>query len=713
MTRRSWLQAVALFVCLVTPAAAADYRVVVQEIHAGRWERSQVTPDRKLAWIISGVNDHLLQVLDPARAVVLRQFYLPERIEFATVDAASRKVVVSTRSAIYLGRLTDDALEEILPGVDGAVLLDDARGLLAVLGRVPDPKRKETPRYSFRDERTLGVYDLKKKAWRHIQRTPIVAPYLGDAYRYQGGPALLFHEGAVLAGGVGGSLGSMIPITFSVDVHLDLASGKAKITTGPSSRFGTGIDIKPPKLKDAGPPAAVPEGYEGVDFKNDPKYVYPAPLVKAHEAAAAAVKKLRAEEIDKRLQLGDSVRDALPMPFAVQDDRVQLAMRRYLRIDGGFGSHSAVLTLPRDGKIAVGPSHNTSNNPFGRGNTLYSRLSYPGVELNDLITGQPLLPKALLEAKGDKDCHFLEGAGTLVHHQGHLAFYKPGRDKPEWTRKTASRDLVDTQMDLERKTVALLRGGEPILAECLRLADGEVVGTVPRPKDVTDNYMSMALSQDGRRLGVVHRSALLVFDAVTGKPLEKHAILHDSYGRGLQSWSGGWFVSGESSSQLFDDRVKKWTTPIPFTSSIKLQEIETPRGKRLLLQNYNGQCCLADPASGAVLSRWIAAEYGQHRAPLWNAVFAGGKAMVRPTGWIPALEVVDLRDNRVALTLHSVPGGKHLGFIAYTADGWWDCTPGAERHVAVFHKGVQLEDAARNERRSAAKVAERLAGLWK
>ena len=98
---------------------------------------------------------------------------------------------------------------------------------------------------------------MAKKAWRHIQRTPIVSPSL-QAHRYEGlegRSALLFHDQTLYAGGVGGSLGSMLPITFAADVQLDLKTGKAKITTGPSTRFGKEIEIKFPNLKEPAPPA--------------------------------------------------------------------------------------------------------------------------------------------------------------------------------------------------------------------------------------------------------------------------------------------------------------------------------------------------------------------------------------------------------------------------------------------------------------------------
>lgn len=698
--------------------AQAQPRVVVQEVHAGNRYSLQATPDAKLAWLLGGVNDHILQVIEPATALVVRQFYLPDRVEFASVDAVSGTVVASTRKSIYLGKLTDDTLAEVLPGVSGAVLLDDGAKLLAVLGSVPDPKRKDARRFSFLDERTLGVYDLAKKAWRHIQRTPIVSPSL-QAHRHEGHEgraALLFHEQTLRAGGVGGSLGSMIPLTFAADVQLDLKTGKAKITTGPSTRFGKEVEIKLPQLKEPG--SRPPEGYEGVEFKHDPKYAYPVSLLEAHEAALVAIKKLRDDKIVERLQLGAPIRDAGPMPFAVHDDGVRIALRRYLRVAGAFGSHTSVLSLTRDGKLELGPTRVTSNNPFGRGNMLSYRIHYTGAELNDLITGQPLLPAKVLAAKGDKDAFFLQEAGTLVDHAEGWSLYKPGRDAPEWTYKGPRHKWVEAQMDEEHKTVALICGEEPILAECLSLADGAVIGRVPRAKDITDNYMSMALSRDGKRLGVMKSglrkdNELRVFDVAAGKMLEAHALPDEAYFRGVQNWSGGWLVSSEERSRLFDDRAKKFTTVIPFHSVIKLHEVETPKGKRFILQSSNGQCCLVDPATGGIVSQWVAAEYGQYRAPLWNAVFAGGKALLRPAGWTAALEVVNLRDSSVVLTIHNVPTDMGLGFIAFTPDGLWDATPGAERHVAVLHKGMRIDEKARDKRRNAKVIQERLAALWR
>jgi hypothetical protein len=82
-------------------------------------------------------------------------------------------------------------------------------------------------------------------------------------------------------------------------------------------------------------------------------------------------------------------------------------------------------------------------------------------------------------------------------------------------------------------------------------------------------------------------------------------------------------------------------------------------------------------------------------------------------GWTASVEVVDLRDNQVKLTFHNVPVGKDLGLVVFTPDGWWDASPGAEVHVAVFQKRARLTTEARDERRNAKLIRERLAELWR
>src|SRR5262245_28368713 len=286
MARRiSWL-CWPLGFLLAASSASADYRVVVQEAQRHRYQAVQLTPDARYAWVVTGANDHVLQVIDVAGPAVLRRFYLPDRIQSATIDTASGKLAVSTNRSIYLGSLTQEHLDEILPDVNGVVLLQEKGPVLAVLGQIPDPEKKKKVRFSYFGARALGVFDLAKKEWRFVRTTPIVVPHL-DQREGGGFPLLLFHEGTVLAGGIGGSVGSMIPITYSTDVRLDLTSGKAKITTGPSSRFGKVVEEKEPNLPLPDP--RDPAHDKNVEMKHDRQYGMPEPLRKAHQSYTEAI----------------------------------------------------------------------------------------------------------------------------------------------------------------------------------------------------------------------------------------------------------------------------------------------------------------------------------------------------------------------------------------------------------------------------------------
>src|SRR5262249_11369880 len=220
-------------------------------------------------------------------------------------------------------------------------------------------------------------------------------------------------EGALLAAGVGGSIGSMIPVTFPADVHLDLTNGKTKITTGPSSRFGKPTDDKEPKLPGPGAKDPEPENKD-VETKRDPNYKTPAPLLKAHEVRAEAVKKLEPAKLLARLQFGEShFRGTLPMPFAAGNDSVQMAVRRFLRVAGGLGSHSAVLTLSKDGKYGLGPTRDTSSNPLAQGQKLFFRVEHSEIDLNDLITGKPIVPPEAIKLKKAKKSAGAKGFSDL------------------------------------------------------------------------------------------------------------------------------------------------------------------------------------------------------------------------------------------------------------------------------------------------------------
>jgi hypothetical protein len=76
------------------------------------------------------------------------------------------------------------------------------------------------------------------------------------------------------------------------------------------------------------------------------------------------------------------------------------------------------------------------------------------------------------------------------------------------------------------------------------------------------------------------------------------------------------------------------------------------------------------------------------------------------------VELVDLANARVALTVYPLVVGKDIGWVAYTPDGLWDASPGAERYVAVVGPKGLAEARARDARRDPATIRARLRALW-
>jgi hypothetical protein len=82
--------------------------------------------------------------------------------------------------------------------------------------------------------------------------------------------------------------------------------------------------------------------------------------------------------------------------------------------------------------------------------------------------------------------------------------------------------------------------------------------------------------------------------------------------------------------------------------------------------------------------------------------------VVRSVGWSGAVEVASLRDLATLATIHPVRLGNAIGWVAYTPDGLWDASPGAERYVGVFRKGKAVTAEGRDARRQPETIQSRL-----
>ena len=65
MIQRALWIVCACTVVFVPTAGWADFRVVVQEAHVNRRGTMQLSVDGKYAWAVTGVNQHVLQIIEP------------------------------------------------------------------------------------------------------------------------------------------------------------------------------------------------------------------------------------------------------------------------------------------------------------------------------------------------------------------------------------------------------------------------------------------------------------------------------------------------------------------------------------------------------------------------------------------------------------------------------------------------------------------------
>jgi hypothetical protein len=69
---------------------------------------------------------------------------------------------------------------------------------------------------------------------------------------------------------------------------------------------------------------------------------------------------------------------------------------------------------------------------------------------------------------------------------------------------------------------------------------------------------------------------------------------------------------------------------------------------------------------------------------------------------------VKLANLEVVATIRGVPVNGAIGWIAFTPDGLWDASPGADRVVEVFRDGVAGDADAKAARHDPAAIRARL-----
>jgi hypothetical protein len=650
--------------------AGAPWRVVVQDTLL---PVSAATQDKSLAAGAVGGGPHVLQVVETKTPLLLLSLPFPDPINALAFTPDKKRLAVSTARGVWLVTLADGRAEEILPGTSGVMTFNAGATLLGVLGHLADGQPPAAgPRFGQASE--LGAYDLKEKRWRAKSATPILIE------------ATVVFEGDELLGyGRGGRVFHRAASSFRCDVRLNVKTGAAKQSRG-VEQPGRGPADKAP---------------------GDANYQTPRSIAEEQQ---------RLEEIKKiatilRAKLSASGgRDFHRAHFAglARKDRVVFAAHRV----AGTAAMAAAVTVREDGVIEVGPAVEAYEGARLTGGTLacptWAGTATPVI---DLLTGKPLF-----EIPKDQNKHsapyVLFPAGALVSHGGQLSFYKPRSVKPAWAREQTGPSSLIARASPDGQRLALYYPDSKILARVFRAEDGKPLCEVPRPEGVTDRYAyAMSFDPSGARFAVLIRHRLLIHDVATGKLLADQALPREDatmYACGLQD---GWLLSGLSRARIWDEK-KGWTADIPIREVNHVEEIASPAGKRLLLDTGRGVACIADPASGKILMRWIGG--GSHstghireRPPDALAAF-GGRLLVRSAGWAGVVDLVDLRTLKTVVTIQPVPVVDRLGWVAYTPDGLWDASAGAERLVKVFRGDQRASPLATGSRRDGATIRARL-----
>jgi hypothetical protein len=656
---------------MVSAASSAEppWRVVVQDSTL-RWLSSN-TPGSLLA-ATAGASGNILHLVDARGPRILLTWPFPYRILSVAVSGGGDLAFVSTSRSISRVSIEDGSVAEILPDVSGTLAIDDRLKLLGILGRFPrddpDPPTLGSPVRPF-SPLTLGVYDLATRRWRRRVATPIEE--IGS---------LGFDGDQLVAYGEGGDVHSRgRNRTFPCVVRLDVRTGEVATEKGEIRRVGDALPAQP----------SIPEA-----------------LARSRAAFLEAVRKVD----PAAARMGGLTSRLPPTAFWGDHDSPHLAgldSAREVRFVVRRSEMAAVVSIGRDGDIEIGPMSRIDSNPE---RNLGGRLIATGygspVSITDLLTGVSLghLPQSLPAL--DPWPHAIEG-GYLVYREGRLSLFKPGLAEPVLFREPADDRFDDLKSSRLRSTPGVdllgvvMPGGRSMAV--YRPSAGEEIGSVPCPEATPIGYnWPVGFNGTGTMLAVRLTSSpqvCLYEVSAAGLAAERPPI--PSFGFYLYlPLEKGWLATGGNSCRILD-ADGQYGREFPVGDVRRARTFRSPWGDRILLETgmVEGTSHLYDMATGRALGRWPSAG----SLPAFE-----GRLLVRSLQWAGAIELVSPKNLETVATIHPVVVGRGLGWVAFTPDGYWDASPGAEGFAEVF-RGTELADSqARSTRHDRAKIRERL-----
>jgi hypothetical protein len=648
--------------------AADRWRVVVQDAIP---EVLSVASDGKLIATRGRWSRHVFHVLNHDASQILLTVHLPRAIFGAAIAESGEWFVVSTEEHIYRIGLADGSAEILLEGVAGSVALDQDGERVAVLGQLGEDAEGRRSRFMARAR--LGVYDLKQGRWLARADTPILVDHV-----------VTFDGNDVVAAGRGGRVFHRAASSYPCYVRLDPDAGQTTMGRGPETGPGVRPKGEPKPLGDYSPPDSIQT------------------TRKKLEAAEMQVKARRED-----LSAGAPVRPGDHFALTADDKQVLTV------IDHGSGKRS-LLTIHPDGDVSVRGVEIGSGLVYCGGRLLGRHGGRERDTMIDLQTEQEVFSVPSL-SPSDRDgwVRFLP-AGCLVREDGRLKFYQPNKPGSVWERDVP--EGLDNPFPLrsspDKGRFALGFGGNSdTLVLVVSAETGKTIGRIPRPdgKDHSGYPLAAAFSRDGKRLVLVHQRSLRVYDVASGQVGYERALAEKEYLWSATGVDKGWLLGADDQS-LFLDEGQKAEVRIPLRRIDKAMPVSQTERQTLSVETSSGLGGIVT-RNGKVLTSWVNEEIGGLRndanAPPLSGVAFKGRLIARLTGG-PEVELIDARMLEPIARIHIVKLAEGWGWIVYTADGYWDSSPGAERYVVVFKNGKLAPPVETRSRRIKSLLKSRL-----
>ena len=658
-------------------AADEDYRVVLQDV---RPEFLAVSRDGRIVAARGYESNHTFQVIDIQKPAVLLVVDLPERVSHAAIAPQNGSFIVSGEETIFRVDRITGKYEVLLHDTSGVVALNNAGDQLGVLGSFRRDEDDDKP-FAFSHTSNLGIYDLNENKWRAKAKTPIAA-----------GQFVYFDGKSVVGYGIGGRIHNRVASSFRCDVRLNVLTSKATVTRGLELR-GRG---------------------RGHDERDD-EYTPPKQIEGITEARNSAIKRLDEIRDQFNPSVANTASSRIFHPLPGSEIASMLVDRRF---DIGFAS--GLLNIHRDGTIDVTPA---SIDGIQYVRLLDGRLvegygaSHSG-EIFDLLTKEPVIQFPPFDNKsGRQRLHKFFPTGCLLYEDGHLSWYRTTKPDAIWKIKLSQplQNLYPVFVSPDSRWLAINHPRGDNVFDVYSLETGKPVVSIPRTKGIPTGYsLSPNFNHDGTRLAATIEKRLQLFEIPSGKRLRDEPLPNDKYHWHITSVGKHWVVGSDTDSSIFHAETG-WGPRIPLSSIYRATKVRCQGRESLLVETRRGLGAIVNLQTGELNAKWYVGAYqgtlGPPQTPDRAFTTFDGKLLIRQVAHAAEVELIDLATLTPIAKVHPVPVERKLGWIISTDDGYWDASPGAERHLVMYDGLRRLTTDEAEGRKKAAEIQKRIARL--